>query len=114
MATWSVMIVAGGFQPDLKDAQLGQPLGVSAGDNVTWNNTTNDATWPWPTDANGNPFPNPIPNPPPPGAYYLSDIIPPGSASSPTFHVPNGLTKGATISYCDYLDQNLKGSIVVV
>ncbi len=113
MAIWSIIIEAGGFRPDLKGAQVNQPLGVNAGDNVTWNNTTDAPRWPWPVDANGAPFPNPLPNPPPQGAYFLCGQIGPGSVSSPIFNVPKGLSKGAAIPYCDYLNQNLKGSIVI-
>jgi len=113
MANWVIKIVPTGFQPDLQGAQVSQPLGVSAGDNVVWNNTTDDPHWPWPV-VDGVTVANPLPNPVPEGAYFLCNEIAPGSVSSPTFHVPNGLAKGTTISYCCYLDQSLTGSIVVV
>ena len=59
------------FQPDVSGAQPGQPLGANAGDNITWNNRTDEAHWPVAID--------------PPG--FLTNDIPAGEVSEPIFNI---------------------------
>jgi len=75
---WAIKIVelADGtvaFQPDVAGATPGQPLGVKAGDLVTWNNRTNQAHWPVATSSQ----------------TFLTNEIPAGQVSDPIFQVPN-------------------------
>jgi hypothetical protein len=78
---WSIKIIDLGngtvtFQPDLPGAQQGQPLGVNAGDIVTWNNTTNNMLTLQSI---------------PPGTV-LTDPIPAGQVSSPGYITADTLT----------------------
>jgi hypothetical protein len=59
------------FTPDLPNAVAGQPLGVNAGDTVTWNNRTSREL---------------ALQSVPPGVY-LTDPIPQGQVSSPILRV---------------------------
>ena len=107
------------FQPDQPHSQPGQPLGVLVGDNVTWNNQTNEVHRPWPTDAQGRllseadavAF-----------GFYLSDDVPPDRPSRPIYNVNpqfspprTGLpdTPPPTITYVCRHHQGEGGSIVV-
>jgi hypothetical protein len=74
---WSITILDLGhgkiaFLPAVPGAQLNQPLGVSANDLVTWNNTTNSTLTLVSQTAS-------VP--------YLTDPIPPGKVSDPIFKV---------------------------
>lgn len=95
MAQWSIKIVelpdgTAAFQPDLPNAQPGQPLGAKAKDTVTWNNRTDDEHWPQASDGT-----------------YLTESIPAGDVSSPIFRV------AASVAYsCKYHPAE-KGSIAV-
>jgi hypothetical protein len=91
MPDWSIKIVAspsgGGaaFQPDLQGAAPGDPLRTMQDDLVTWNNTTRQAHQPWPANANYAPFPqDQVPRGTP---NYLSDSIPAGQSSRPSYDV---------------------------
>jgi hypothetical protein len=79
---WSIIIERDAnhaitFTPDLPGATAGQPLGASAGDNVTWNNRTND-----PLELLSITPPN----------VYLTEPILPGTASNPIFLVSESVT----------------------
>lgn len=92
MPDWSIKIVPGSsgegaeFVPDLKGKSAGDPLECMADDLVTWNNTTQDEHQPWPADAAYNALPNDqvLPRG---GPNYLSDIIPAGGSSRPSYDV---------------------------
>jgi hypothetical protein len=102
MPDWSIKIVpaaSGGgaaFVPDLLGAQPGDPLQAQQDDLVTWNNTTDETHQPWPADENYNPLPDSqvLPRG---SAGYLSDEIPPGGSSRPSYDVaqPPGIPQGA-------------------
>ena len=62
------------FTPDVPGAKVGQPLGVSAGDNVTWNNRTNRT------------ITLQLVQPPPPASFPFGPI-PAGGVSNPIFNV---------------------------
>jgi plastocyanin len=106
MAQWGILIVqladsSVAFQPDLPQAQPGQPLGVNNGDLVIWNNRTDKDHWPV-ADADADVVPA-VPK------GYLTENIPAGQASSPAFRP----AAAGTISYhCKYHTDE-KGSIVV-
>lgn len=89
MADWSIKIVSTkngvGFQPDLQGAKVGDPLQAQQNDLVTWNNTTNNAHQPWQTDSNYQPLSDAWVNAHP--DLYLSDSIPGGEPSSPSYNV---------------------------
>jgi hypothetical protein len=89
MPDWSIRIVASqsgtSFIPDLHGAQAGDPLQASQDDLVTWNNTTNEEHQPWPTDAEYNPYPDDQVQRG--TASYLSDVIPAGDSSRPSYDV---------------------------
>jgi len=91
MPDWSIKIVpsptGGGaaFQPDLHGARPGDPLRTMQDDLVTWNNTTGQTHQPWPATPEWSPFPKDqvqrgTPN-------YLSDPIPAGQSSRPSYDV---------------------------
>ena len=91
MPDWSIKIVpttGGGaeFVPDLKGKKAGDPLQCMADDLVTWNNTTEEQHQPWPADATYTALPNDkvLPRG---GPNYLSDIIPAGGSSRPSYDV---------------------------
>ena len=91
MPDWSIKIVPSGtgaeaaFVPDLQDAKPGDPLLAQQDDLVTWNNTTNDSHQPWPATSDYKPLPDE--DVPRGSATYLSDVIPPGSSSRPSYDV---------------------------
>jgi hypothetical protein len=74
-SSWSIIINqhdgAITFTPDVPGARTGQPLGVSSGDNVTWNNRTNLE----------------IPLKSKPEGDFLCDPIPAGNVSDPVYNV---------------------------
>ena len=91
MPDWSIKIVQSSgdgaeFVPDLKGKSAGDPLECMADDLVTWNNTTKEEHQPWPADASYNALPNDqvLPRG---GPNYLSDIIPAGGSSRPSYDV---------------------------
>jgi hypothetical protein len=92
MPDWSIKIIpvnpsqpngAATFEP--QDKGPGQPLEAWDGDTVTWNNTTGADHWPWPTDANYQPL-----NVSRGQQAYMSDNIPAGQGSRPTYPVNLG------------------------
>ena len=97
MPDWSIKIVpasSGGgaaFQPDIQGYNQGDPAPAQQDDLVTWNNTTDDTHQPWPTDSNYNPLSDAdvLPRG---SATYLSDPIPAGKSSRPSYDVaqPDG------------------------
>jgi len=106
MADWSIKIVpaaSGGgaaFQPDLQGYGPGDALPAQQDDLVTWGNWTDDTHQPWPTDANYNPLPETqvLPRG---SANYLSDPIPPGESSRPSYDValPTSKPNSWTVYY---------------
>ena len=106
MPDWSIKIVSassgGGaaFQPDLQGYSQGDPLPAQQDDLVSWNNTTDDTHQPWPTDSNYNPLSDAdvLPRG---SATYLSDPIPAGKSSRPSYDVaqPDGSPQTWTIYY---------------
>lgn len=89
MPDWSITIIpsanGAAFVPDLHGAQPGDPLHTQQDDLVTWNNTTHDEHQPWPADADYNPLPGSEVTRG--SARYLSDVIPPGGSSRPSYDV---------------------------
>jgi hypothetical protein len=119
MPDWSIKIVAAAtnvagapaqFVPDLVDAHGGQPLAAQVDDLVTWNNTTGEAHWPWPTDQNYAPLPDSQVSTK--NGNYLSDRIPAGMSSRPSYDVKMP-TSGSTIYYCCKLHPQERGRITV-
>jgi hypothetical protein len=92
MPDWSIKIVQGSsgdgaeFIPDLKGKTAGDPLECMQDDLVSWNNTTEEEHQPWPSDEDYNALPNDqvLPRG---GPNYLSDIIPAGGSSRPSYDV---------------------------
>ena len=83
---WSITILDLGngkiaFLPAVPGAQQNQPLGVSANDLVTWNNTTNSTLTLKSQTAS-------VP--------YLTDPIPPGKVSDPIFKATASVTYACT------------------
>jgi hypothetical protein len=125
MPDWSIKIVAAAsgqgaaFVPDLHGAKPGDPLQAQQDDLVTWNNTTKHAHQPWPADANYNPLADSqvLRG----SVQYLSDPIPAGASSRPSFDVPQPWPDGTpppttwTIYYCCKLHPKVaseRGTIV--
>jgi hypothetical protein len=98
MPDWSIKIVpsnsgsGAAFQPDLNGYEQGDALIAQQDDLVSWNNTTDDTHQPWPTDSNYNPL-SEAEVMPRGGPNYLSDPIPGGESSRPSYDValPAGL-----------------------
>ena len=98
MPDWSIKIVpsssgtGAAFQPDLKGKNPGDPLECMVDDLVTWNNTTHDQHQPWPADSSYNALPNDqvLPRG---GPNYLSDIVPAGGSSRPSYDVAQPSTQ---------------------
>jgi hypothetical protein len=116
MPDWSIKIIPNPaaiadqpalLQPDLVGARPGDPLEAQEGDQVSWDNETNQPYQPWPTDEHYNlqpvggftppPAPPPFPNPSPDGS--LSDMIPGNRSSTPAYNVFMP-ANGATTYYC--------------
>jgi hypothetical protein len=79
-SSWSIIIeqLPDGsltFTPDVPGAKVGQPLGVSSGDNVTWNNRTDQV------------IKLKSIQPPEPPPVFPFDSIPTGNVSNPIFNV---------------------------
>lgn len=118
MPDWSIKIVrsesgkGAAFIPDLIGARSGDPLEAQQDDLVTWNNTTNKTHQPWPTDSNYNPLPDS--QVPRGSANYLSDPIPAGESSRPSYDVaqPAGTPATWTVYYCCKNHPNERGTIV--
>jgi plastocyanin len=94
---WSIEIVrlsngTVAFRADIPGAKPGQPLGVTAGDLVTWNNRTKKAHWPVAIAPAG----------------FLTNDIPAGKVSSPI------VTIGNTVTYRCLHHPQETGAIVVV
>jgi len=81
--SWSIKIIQQHpddpvtFKPDVPGAVAGQPLGVRSGDNVTWNNRTNQTVTLQSID--------------PPGEY-LTEPIEAGKVSSPIYVATRSVT----------------------
>jgi len=110
MPDWSIMIVttSGGvkFQPDIEDAEPGDPLEVEQGDLVSWNNTTDQTYRPiatTPLFIGGT-------SPPVPAQLTASPIQP--HSPSPYFNVTQ--PTGTTIDYICEGHPEIQGRIVVV
>jgi len=92
MADWSIKIVTaptgGGaaFQPDVPGYNVGEALPAQQDDLVSWANMTDDTHQPWPTDPNYEPL-SEAEVLPRGSANYLSDPIPPGESSRPSYDV---------------------------
>ena len=92
MPDWSIKIIpsssgpGAAFQPDLQGYGPGDPLPAQQDDLVTWGNWTDETHQPWPTDSDYNPLPETqvLPRG---SANYLSDPIPPGESSRPSYDV---------------------------
>jgi hypothetical protein len=120
MPDWSIKIVPVGqpttdvpaaFVPDLIGSQPGTPLEAQVDDIVTWNNTTMQDHWPWPVDYYGNPLPDDKVSTQ--FGNYLSDKIPAGMSSRPSYNVPIVPFSGTTINYCCKLQPKMLGQIKV-
>lgn len=115
MPDWSIKIVpsttgeGAAFLPDLKGKQPGDPLEAMADDLVTWNNTTKDDHQPWPADSTYTALPNDevLPRG---GPNYLSDIVPAGGSSRPSYDVaqPSAEPKQWTVYYICALHPDVK------
>jgi hypothetical protein len=73
------------FAPDQIGVEPGGALQAGQDDLVSWNNTTGQTHQPWPTDDKFNPLP--AKKVPRGGPLYLSDPIPPGESSRPSYGV---------------------------
>ena len=101
MPDWSIRIVpsnsgtGAAFVPDLQGTNEGDPLIAQQDDLVSWNNTTDDTHQPWPTDSSYNPLSESqvLPRG---SANYLSDPIPPGESSRPSYDVAQPSTSPAS------------------
>lgn len=119
MPDWSIKIVPttpptpgapAAFVPDLLNAHAGTPLTAQVDDLVTWNNTTGEDHWPWPVDGSGNPLPDSQVSTA--NGNFLSNRIPAGMSSSPSYNVTMPAA-GNTINYCCKLHPQMLGQIVV-
>jgi hypothetical protein len=118
MALWSVKIVAGANPGDpaefVPQLQPGGPDGLlaQAGDSISWNNTTAVTQQPWPTDENFVPLPADKVGPRgQPNSNYLSDEIPPGHSSRPSW-IAFG-DAGTVIKYCSLPNPLAHGVITI-
>lgn len=90
MPDWSIKIVKGDdgktrFVPDQIGAEPGDPLQAYQDDLVSWNNTTAQQHQPWPTDAKYEPLSGELVKRG--NALYMSDPIPGGQSSRPSYGV---------------------------
>jgi hypothetical protein len=106
MPDWSIKIVpaatgdGAAFQPDVPGYNVGEPLPAQQDDLVSWANTTDDTHQPWPTDSNYEPL-SEAQVLPRGSANYLSDPIPPGESSRPSYDVaqPSSQPNSWTVYY---------------
>ena len=118
MPDWSIKIVSTGsgaraaFVPDLVGAKPGDPLQAQQDDLVTWNNTTKQTHQPWPTDSHYKPLPDS--QVPRGSANYLSDPIPAGQSSRPSYDVaqPDDEPETWTVYYCCKQHPTERGKII--
>jgi hypothetical protein len=107
MPDWSIKIVSANsgsgaaFQPDLHGYQQGDALIAQQDDLVSWNNTTGDTHQPWPTDSSYNPLSEAVVMPRG-SANYLSDPIPAGESSRPSYDVAQPVTSPPPNSWTVY------------
>jgi plastocyanin len=92
MADYSVDIVSGGFQPD--------PLNVTAGSLVSWNNTTG-ANCQITAPAQGG------------VAAFQTTLTLPGMSTTPEYYIPSNAAAGTEYAYSDVIS-GATGTIVVV
>jgi hypothetical protein len=119
MALWSIKIVAGESAGDppqfVPQLQPGGAEGLLAetGDSVSWNNTTTESQQPWPLGADSQPLPRDqvAPTRGKSNSIYLSDEIPPGHSSRPSWIVNTKL--GPVINYCSLSNQQAQGVITI-
>ncbi len=118
MALWSIKIVPGinpGDPPQfVPQLQPGGPQGLlaQAGDSISWNNTTDEMQQPWPTDGNFNPLPpDQVGRRGQPNSNYLSDEIPPGHSSRPSW-IAFG-NAGTVYNYCSLPNPLAHGVITI-
>jgi len=106
MADWSIKIIpastgnGAAFAPDIQGYGPGDALPAQQDDLVSWNNTTDDTHQPWPTDSSYNPL-SEADVLPRGSANYLSDPIPGGQSSRPSYDValPSGSPQTWTVYY---------------
>lgn len=119
MPDWSINIITSGggaaFVPAVDGAKPGDPLNTMQDDLVTWNNKTKQTHQPWPATQSGSPLPDDqVPRNSP---LYLSDPIPGGESSRPTYDVsqPTDATPPPsvwTVYYICKLHPDEQGTIV--
>ena len=118
MALWLIKIVPGEnpgdppqFIPELQPGGE-QGLLVQAGDLISWVNQTSQVQQPWPTDDNFNPLPPEQVGPRGQlNSNYLSDEIPPGHSSRPSW-VAFG-NRGTVYQYCSRPNPKARGRITI-
>ena len=106
MPDWSIKIVpansgsGAAFQPDIQDYEQGDPLIAQQDDLVTWSNKTGNTHQPWMTDSSYNPL-SEADVMPRGSANYMSDPIPSGESSRPSYDVaqPNSQPNNWTVYY---------------
>lgn len=113
---WSIKIVpyegSAGFEPDVPDGQVGQPLQAQNGDLISWNNRTGDAHWPWAIDPDtGQPYPSV--EAAQAASMYLSDEIPAWQSSSPAFLTVAPASGCTNLDYICHLHPTEKGQIQI-
>ena len=125
MALWSIRIVPGenaGDPPQfVPQLQPGGPDGLQCqpGDLISWNNTTADPQQPWPTDDDFNPLPRDKVDPTrgQRNSIYLSDEIPPGHSSRPSWVAWLPATSPPTtqrvVKYCSLNNPAAHGLITI-
>jgi hypothetical protein len=118
MALWSIEIVDAEnpgdppqFIPKLQPGGE-QGLLAQAGDSISWDNQSSQVQQPWPTDENFNPLPAGEVGPRgQPNSNYLSDEIPPGHSSRPSW-IAFGAA-GTVYKYCSRPDPRAHGIITI-
>jgi hypothetical protein len=118
MALWVIRIVAAAHPEDppqfVPQLQPGGPQGLlaQAGDLVSWTNDTLEVQQPWPADASFKPLPaNQVGPRGQPNSNYLSDKIPPGHSSRPSWMVFGAA--GSVINYCSLQNPLAQGVITI-
>lgn len=110
MADWPIKILPGATPDDppefVCELQAAVPKGqllVQAGDSIHWYNGTTKPQRPWPTDNDFNPLPrDKVGKRGAQNTNYLSDKIPPGHSSRPTW-IAFG-DAGTEYKYCSLPD----------